>query len=242
MSWIHKPLDLVFAFNSSQQKKLEDIRKNEQIREDLKSWTIFTITLPIVTFCLAAAMNILLSRCISNEWGKILNNGSLPIIAFGIVSSAVSYLVEQLKSSDPTVHELRKRVMAVSLLLLFITASLFLFQSLTVVSERMNTFHHFIVFLMSLLVAVYSVKLGRKMYLLQSSFNENYADQQNDRVDDMIHSIKNTFSPEEENNSFGAISNSLEAEFGDETDSDNEPTGEDQDENNEDQPDGDDKK
>ena len=131
---------------------------------------------------------------------SILNPPSLSIIAFGIVSSAVSYLVEHIKDGEPAMYDLRKRVMAVSLLLLFVTASLFLFQSLNVVANSLESFHHSVIFLISLLAAVYSIRVGRKMYLLQSSFADTYAEQDSERVDNITNSLESEFGQDFEGN------------------------------------------
>ena len=195
MKWIYKPLDSALSFNDDHGKKME--RAKVINREELKPWTIFTITLPIVTFFLSAVMNVLLSQCVIMDLGKIVNNGSLPIIAFGIVSSAVSYLVEHLKDGDPDIYAIRKRVMAVSLLLLFTTASLFLFQSLNVVSERLQGFQHATIFIFSILIATYSIRLGRYMYLLQSTFADDYAQQEKLRVDKITDTLKDRFGSEQ---------------------------------------------
>lgn len=183
------PLDNFCDFTDEQKKTLQIIRKDNN--EELKSWVIFTAFLPLTTFVFAACVNALLSKYFLDEWSKFLNNGSLPIISFGIVSSALSYLVDKLTGNNNTVFELRKRVTAIALVLLFITSSLFILQSLAFIA--IPIWAHIIVLLVSILFTIYSVQLGKLMFILQSSFANAFMNKQEASLQDMQQGLTDTF-------------------------------------------------
>lgn len=183
------PLQQFCDFNKEQEATLHDI-KNDNL-EELKSWTLFTVVLPLTTFTVAVFINSLLSKCFLSEWSKFLNNGSLPIISFGIISSALSYLVDKLSGNNNTIFELRKRVTAVAVLLLFITSSLFILQSASFV--EISPIIQLIILIVSILFTIYSVQLGKLMFILQSSFANAFITKQEQSVQDIQRGLNDEF-------------------------------------------------
>lgn len=183
------PVYVLCAFTDEHNKEFDEIRSKNI--EELKSWTIFTIALPIATFTSVAILNLFLSKSINTEWHRFVNNGSLPIIAFGIISSAISYLVEQLNAAKSHIFDMRKRITAVGLLLLFLTSILFLVQSITVFT--FNQSQNTILLGVTILLTLYSIKLGRHMYLLQSNFVKGYSESIVYNVENMNDSLEQQF-------------------------------------------------
>lgn len=183
------PLNQFCDFSKEQNDIIRDIKADNA--EELKSWTLFAVKLPLLTFIFAAIINSLLSNYFIDEWSKFLNNGSLPIISFGIVSSALSYLVDKLSGNNDIIFELRKRVTAVSLILLFVTSSLFILQSSSFVI--IPSVVHVIILLVSVFFTIYSVQLGKLMFVLQSSFANAYIKKQERTVEDTQRGLSDEF-------------------------------------------------
>ena len=173
-SLILSPLDWAYSFQEPQISTLKNLYKKNN--DDLWSWTLVTAILPLLTFTFAVFINLFfldLNKSIIQQIGEMTNNGSLPIIAFGIVSSSVSYLVERLKlekeEDESGVFAIRKRTMAVATILLFLSSGLFLLESIKVISNMFRECHHIILFAISIVISVYAVAVGRKMFVLQSN-------------------------------------------------------------------------
>jgi len=171
-------------------------------KQDLTSWTLFTVILPLITFLFVAAINILYTNCLCSSWGKIFNNGSLPIIAFGVISSTIPYLVEKLRSesnekldvdNNVEIFDLRKRALAFATVLLFITAGLFIVQSLNFVEN--NDTKNIIFLISAIIITFLSAIVGRAMFLLQSVYvaNEGFEESVEANVEQIQASIKSQF-------------------------------------------------
>lgn len=174
---INKLTNVIFVFNKEQSDILTNIQANSSTRSDFRTWTQITICLPLLTFLVAVGFNFLLapSCCyIRENWLKFLLNGSIPIISFGIISSGVSYLMETLNTDLPSVQSMRKRVMGIALMFLFLTSVLYIFQSVPFISDGLRPVQSGLVLVVSVVVCMGSISIGRKMYLLQKSMIEEY--------------------------------------------------------------------
>lgn len=177
------PLSWGCSFTDSQQERVKNLFRDNA--DELWTWTLLTALLPLMTFSLASLINILFIdyECgtIYSQLGEILNNGSLPIIAFGVISSSVSYLVEKLSMEKPDEEDeiinIRKRIMAIGTLMLFLTSGIFLLQSIKIVTARFDSIHHLITFVISVVLTIYAVVIGRKMFVLQTNKVKPPADQ-----------------------------------------------------------------
>jgi len=166
-----------FFFNEEQRVKIDQLR-NENY-EEFKTWFIFTVFLPLLPFFISMFIHVLIDGF--NDWGRILNNGSIPIISFGIISSGIIFLMEKLKKDDLIIEYLKRRVMAIAVVMLFITAALFIFQSL--VDKLFNTecslinfWQHAIMFIISVICLVLAARVGQNMFFLQKQIiDKNFA-------------------------------------------------------------------
>lgn len=180
----------LFWFTSKHEIKIKNLYKAHE--EDSKTWFIFSILLPFLTYLFSIVANLMIIPfCeLGEKWSSILNNGSLPIIAFGVISAGIPYLMEKIENrniqgreienkqivDDSRVefdefHTIRKRVMAVATLFLFLTSGLFIFQSISPnISKTTSFFSSFLSFALSIIFAWFSASIGVKMYLLQGSF------------------------------------------------------------------------
>jgi len=188
--------DFIFRFNDDQKKALDSIENNPRTKSDFHTWTIITIALPILTFTVAAIFNCILSPNVDyilNNWPKFLLNGSVPIISFGIISSGVSYLMEELDSNTPVVQSIRRRVMGIAIIFLFLTSILYIFQSVSTVSETLKCVANLILLILSSVVCIFSISIGLKMYLLQNSMVADYGKSLKSNVDNMGENLLNAF-------------------------------------------------
>ena len=165
----YKITDWIFFFDQSQKKKINEIITDKNKNNDFITWKIISIALPFLTFLVVAFANIIFSNGCPFLGLKFLNNGSIPIISFGIISSGVSFLMEEMKENKEY-HHIRRRVMGVALLFLFFSASLYLLQTLNVIDNQFTLISEIIILVLSLYISLFSISVGSKMYLLQSGF------------------------------------------------------------------------
>jgi len=169
-----------FFFNEEQELKVNQLRTDNY--ENFKTWFIFTAFLPLLPFIIAVLIHVLIDGM--TNWGKTINNGSIPIISFGIVSSGIIFLMEKLKKDDYIIEHIKRRVMAIAVVLLFLTASLFIFENLIdklFVSEDqclfINSLQHGAMFIASLVCLWFSIRIGQNMFFLQKQIidKDNYS-------------------------------------------------------------------
>jgi len=170
----------VFFLTKKQKRKLNTIRANNI--EDYKTWSVYAVLLPLAAYLFAFLVNVLFManhfHCWSftDLWKEIfttLNNGSLPIIGFGIVSSSISYLMEVIDEGNPSqktnLAYLRRKIMSISVLILFLTSALYILQSINrnyiAISEQQET----VVFIVTIIILILAISSGRKMFLLQKN-------------------------------------------------------------------------
>jgi len=164
----------LWGITDEQKGELKELKKNHL--EDLKSWTIFSVFLPLITFGFAVVTNLVYSTPsgVKAKWGTFLNNGSLPIIAFGIMSSSLPYMVEKLSLSgaakDTIIYSLRKRVVAIVAAVMFLASGLFIIQSLSFLQN--NHSQNTLLAIGGLIVTIWATILGRAMFLTQSMIVE----------------------------------------------------------------------
>jgi hypothetical protein len=174
--------DWIFFFNQRNRTDLNRILtdvNHEDIPGEFITYKLITVFLPVVPFAIVLLLNICLSVNNSELWFSFVNNGSLPIISFGIISAGMPYLLEQLEEF-PEYHIIRRRVMAVSLVFLFLSASMYIFQTVYVISLKLNFLTNVISLILSLYIFFFSASIGYKMFVLQTknieTFDENIHD------------------------------------------------------------------
>lgn len=162
--------DWIFFFNPKNKENLNRIlsaEKNKELSEEFITWKLITVFLPLIPFVLVLVLNMSTNPDSTNLFFSFLNNGSLPIISFGIISSGMPYLLERL-SEFPEYHLIRRRVMAVSLFFLFLSAALYIFQTLYLFNVKINLITNIASLFLSLYVFTASGSIGYKMFILQS--------------------------------------------------------------------------
>jgi hypothetical protein len=147
--------------NDEQENHLSTLKTENNI--PFITWILFSIILPLAPFLISILINFLLiGFC---DWGKILNNGSLPIISYGFITAGIVYIMEKINNDNPVVFQLRERIMPIAVLLLFINSSIFILQ--TSVKETLNGTQHLIVLLTSAIVFYFSLRVSQNMFFLQ---------------------------------------------------------------------------
>lgn len=172
--------DWIYCFNDKNKINLNKIAssdKNKAFKEELITWKLITVYLPIVTFISVIFLNLITNLDKLELFFSFVNNGSLPIISFGIITSGMTYLLERLEEF-PDFYSIRRRVMAVSLIFLFLSAVLYILQTLLVISATMSCISNGIILFISIWVFLFAKSLGVKMFTLQSknvslSFDED---------------------------------------------------------------------
>jgi hypothetical protein len=169
-----------FFFSEDHKAKIDQLR-NENT-ESLKTWGVFTVILPLLPFFFSVFIHFLIYG--AQDWTKMLT-GSIPIISFGIVCSGITFLMEKLeiKGDDELIMQIKKRIMAVAVSMLFLTASLFIFENL---AERLFNnscplifqAQYSILLMLSLFCLCLSARIGQNMFLVQKQLVEkNYGNQ-----------------------------------------------------------------
>ena len=186
-----KLTDWVFFFGKNDKKNLDSIlynQNNKGIIEEFITWKLLTVYLPLVTFLLVLILNLSTNNFDISCFYSFINNGSLPIISFGIISSGMPYLLEQLKDF-PDYQSARRRVMAISLFFLFLSASLYIIQTFSIISTNLNNLSRFLILIFSIYIFLSSSSIGFKMFLLQTKNIKSYDEDLTDNVDVLKDSV-----------------------------------------------------
>lgn len=189
----YKVTDWIFFFNK---KNKEDINKilnddnrdlndqNKELKDEFVTWKLITVFLPLLTFALALILNLLTNTPQFETFFAFFNNGSLPIIAFGILTSGMPYLLELLENY-PDYQSVRRRVMAIALFFLFLSASLYILQTLSIVSKQLGFVSNCFMLILSIYVFLFSSSVGYKMFLLKTENIIGFADEVKNKVNDL---------------------------------------------------------
>lgn len=184
--------DWFFFFGDKDKKNLDSILQNDKnkgLLEEFITWKLITVYLPLITFLLVVILNLLTNTFDANCFYSYMNNGSLPIISFGIITSGMPYLLEQLKDF-PDYQSARRRVMAISLFFLFLSASLYVIQTFSIISPLLNNLTKLLILIFSIYVFLFSSSIGYKMFLLQSKNITTYEEDVKDKVKDLKDSVE----------------------------------------------------
>lgn len=166
----YKLTDWLFFFKDSHKSEFKKILKHESnktLLDEFITWKLITVFLPLITFLFVVLFNILSNILEPAKYYSFFNNGSLPIIAFGIITSGMPYLLEQLEGY-PDLYSVRRRVMAVGLIFLFLSASVYIIQTLSIITTKLDNLTNFIIAVMSICIFFISCSVGYKMFILQS--------------------------------------------------------------------------
>lgn len=141
-------------------------------------WLLISVILNLFPFLLT----IVIAYCTGNiELLCFINNGSLPIISFGIVTTNFVYLIENLSTDREIYSNLKTLTTVYAIILIFVLALLFIFQS-----NFLDSFTHSQLTLslgLSIVCFVLSVSLGKKMFLLQNKLVSIFEDVFKEQMD-----------------------------------------------------------
>jgi hypothetical protein len=178
--------DWIFFFDKKRKESFNEIIKSPQnkfLKDEFKTWKLITVFLPLFTFLFVVFLNLITTE-FSYGSIKYFNNGSLPIIAFGVITSGMPYLLEQLEAY-PDYHMIRRRIMAIGLFFLFFSAVIYILQTLEIVSDKITFCINIIILFFSCFVFIAAQSIGYKMYLVQSKHIKDFSQDVQDNVKDL---------------------------------------------------------
>ena len=156
--------------NAEQENYLVSLRRENKV--SFITWILFSIILPLAPYIISVLINFLLTGFCN--WGKIINNGSLPIISYGFITAGIVYIMEKIKNDNLIIFQLRERIMPVAVLLLFLNSSIFILE--TSVKDTLNTIQHAIVLVVSLFIFYFSLRVSQNMFFLQRKISDKQFD------------------------------------------------------------------
>lgn len=174
--------DWIFFFTNRHRNNLMALVAEDDENEipgELINYKLISVWLPVVPYAIVTLLNILINIHAISTWFAFVNNGSLPIISFGIVSAGMPYLLEKLEEY-PNFYVMRRRVMGVSLVFLFLTAAMYIFQ--TISGLKLNILTNVVSLILSLYIFLFCASIGYKMFILQSKNIQTFAGNVRDGV------------------------------------------------------------
>ncbi|WP_346861160.1 hypothetical protein [uncultured Draconibacterium sp.] len=156
--------------NDEQENYLVTLRKENKV--SFITWILFSIALPLAPYVISVFINFLLTGFC--DWGRIVNNGSLPIISYGFITAGIVYILEKIRNDNVIIFQLRERIMPVAVLLLFLNSSIFILE--TSVKDTLNTLQHVIVLIVSIFIFYFSLRVSQNMFFLQRKISDKQFD------------------------------------------------------------------
>ncbi len=178
----YKITDWIFFFSKEEKEKISNLLINtDDIKLDISklsrefiTWKLITVYLPIFTFLITFFINLFTTHCWITNIYNFFNNGSIPIISFGLITSGMPYIMEQLEKDQIHYQLIRRRVMAIAVIFMFLTSILYILQTLEVVSDSYNSQSKILITLLSICGLLFSLSIGFKMFLLQTNIIDDY--------------------------------------------------------------------
>lgn len=162
----------IFFPSPEQVDRLENLKRNNSSKS--QKWFFISVVLNIAPFFLAGGLEAYLH---SDNLKYFLNNGTLPILSFGIISTNFFYLLENIPENSTGDRELyeniKLKITVLGIICLFIATILYVFQSNFIDNFENNHYWPSIVF--SSIILIYSISCAKKMFLLQNGFLTDYA-------------------------------------------------------------------
>ncbi|MER0441598.1 hypothetical protein [Emticicia sp. W12TSBA100-4] len=162
----------IFVPSEKQKNLIYSLQQNNSSQS--QKWFFIVVVLNLFPFIIASIIERILH---SDNFLCFLNNGSIPILSFGILATNFFYLIENVPENDPEYREIyenmKLKVTVVTIILLFISTILYIFQS-----NFINYFlpqYYTLSIVISTVILIYSVSGGRKMFLLQNKFLLDFA-------------------------------------------------------------------
>ncbi len=136
-------------------------------KDTLSVWYIFALAGNILPVIIAFGINALING--TCNWLKYINNGAIPLVSYGIIISGIYYLIE---STKPDHEFLKKKVLGIAIILLFISISLFTFLSLTNIPLSRCKLE--LMLALSIIFGLFAAEISSIMVLMQKSIVQGY--------------------------------------------------------------------
>ena len=153
--------------SKTQKEDIQGILELDVAKETLKTWLIYTGLGNLLPVLIAFFINMMINPVIN--WMTYLNNGSISIVAYNMLISSVFYLQETTISDTDS---LRKKILGIGSLLLFINISLFTLQ--TTSFGQIGPYKNYITLFAAFVFLILSYNSGRIMVILQKRIAEDY--------------------------------------------------------------------
>ena len=183
--------DWIFFFSKENSENIDKIFRetnDKYLKDEFVTWKLITCMLPLVPFIFVLAINILTNLNSETLFYSFVNNGSLPIISFGIISSGMPYLLEKL-GEFPEYHSIRRRIMVISIIFLFLSSALYIVQTLYILSLYLTCISNALSLFLSLYIYLFSNSIGYKMFILQSKNIPSFDEKLKEKVEDLRDAI-----------------------------------------------------
>lgn len=164
----------IFIPSNEQKNLITGLRDNNHHQS--QTWFFMTVILNLGPFLVA----VILERIIHpDNILCFLNNGSLPILSFGIIATNFFYLMQNMPDNtyeDIKIYEnIKMKIYVIGSILMFLSGILYILQS-----NFISSFYpHFYIpsIIVSVIAFIYSISSGRKMFLLQNKFLSDFAEE-----------------------------------------------------------------
>ncbi|SKB62653.1 hypothetical protein SAMN05660226_02323 [Parapedobacter luteus] len=167
------PLNIQSWFlSNSDNEYLNESRVIEKGKEEISLFKIYSFWGSILPIFIAIGMSILLenSRRIDILYIlRLLNNGSLPLVLYSISISVFMFLLDK---TNPKYLNLRKKILGLSILLLFLNASLYTF--LTALGQQLHLCGQIFILVFTILIGVNVWNTTKTMILLKKRVVKSY--------------------------------------------------------------------
>ena len=182
--WFLKKTDLV---------EINTYRDSEIGREEVSLLNIFSLWGNLLPILIALGMSILLmdnrkyAELDTINIIRLINNGSIPLICYSIILSGVGFILDKTTPEHPA---LRRKVLGIGILLLFISVTLY--TLLTSLNSTIKDTGHFVLLLISVFVMYNAVKITYTMVLLQNKVVNDFAKSVKKSRDGLVNATNET--------------------------------------------------
>lgn len=149
---------------------------NEQNKSKGKQWFLISFILVLSPFLISLIIEFIINQ---EKVINILNNGSIPVLAFSIIATNLIYLLDNIPTDREVYVQLKIKILVISIFIILASSILYIFQS-NFVSCFSNE-QLIISYLIGVFLLIISVIIGKKMFLLQNKFitflEENFRQQ-----------------------------------------------------------------
>ena len=142
-------------------------------RDETRNWLFISVIINLMPFLFSVLIEFYNNK---KNLSHLLNNGSLPILAYGLLATNFFYLLENVPdfAGSRNFQNLKTRLCALSILTMFFAAILYVLQSNWINSFQQS--HLKVSFYASTLLLLFSIAWGSKMHLLQHKKISDYAE------------------------------------------------------------------